>query len=469
MRHIVRARWLGAGVAVSGGALLALILIYGMGCSGVASTLMGGEAAAFASASRTEEKAHALEDRAERRAMLLEAYDSYVAVVESDPSGKFANRARFAAASIQNELVVPGGANYDDAVALLNEIVATEPAGYMASQARSLISAVRKNRVTIQQSRAIFDNTAPDADAGRKLRALESLHEVARSYESLRDYDTAITTYRDLIERASEWSQEPGDDLYKKAAQAQFQIGNIYFYGYHNYADGWPEFGNVIRNYPESFEKDQAETLLIRTKESLDAILLDQNYIRSKRRSKADAFIKSGRTVLPTEIYGVYGEQVAQYYLNIAQTWATDPLRNLPAAIKNYRLLVDELWSEMFVASDGMFQIGVLYQDNGEYNKAISAYGELFDRFPQSFLRGRAVYNRAVCYETIREFEIAYREYRAAVSLGQDTAFYRGAEQKVRQLAIDEDGDGFKFYEEQQHGTSDKDPESYPGDRKSVV
>ena len=343
------------------------------------------------------------------------------------------------------------------------EIVETDPAGYMASQARSMISAIRKNRQTIRESQRIFDNTAEDADAERKRTALESLREVARSYESLRDYDSAVGRYRQLVELAKSWSDETGDQFEQMAAQAQFQIGNIYFYGLYDYPGGWSEFGNVIRDFPTSFEADRAGTLLIQTKEALDQILADQAYVRSKRRAKADEFIKSGRTVLPNELYGVYAEQVAQYFLNIAQAWAKDPLNNLPAAIKNYRLLVDELWSEMFVASDGMFQIGVLYQDNGEYIHAIHAYEELFERFPQSFRRGDAVYNRAVCYETIREFETAYREYRAAVSLGEDTPFYRAAEQKVHQMEADADGDGYQFYQEQQHGTSDKDPEDNPG------
>ena len=90
----------------------------------------------------------------------------------------------------------------------------------------------------------------------------------------------------------------------------------------------------------------------------------------------------------------------------------------------------------------------------------------MFDRFPQSIWHNQAIYNRAVCLETIREFEQAYREYKAAAGFGTDEAFFRAAEQKIRQFERDEDGDGYKFYQEQQHGASDRDKDSYPGSVK---
>ncbi len=69
MNRIVGTRWLPAGTAALAGVglLLAAVLPTVLGCSGVARTLKGGEAAAFASSARSEEKARALEDRAERR------------------------------------------------------------------------------------------------------------------------------------------------------------------------------------------------------------------------------------------------------------------------------------------------------------------------------------------------------------------------------------------------------------------
>ena len=49
------------------------------------------------------------------------------------------------------------------------------------------------------------------------------------------------------------------------------------------------------------------------------------------------------------------------------------------------------------------------------------------------------------------------------MSLGRDVSYYREAEQIVRQFEIDQDGDGYKFYFEQEAGTSDRDPNDHPG------
>jgi tetratricopeptide (TPR) repeat protein len=453
-------------VWIAGGVVTALAAIsVSSGCGGVTKTLTGGQAIAFSSAVRAEEKARTIPTLPERRAALQKAYEKYIEVITTDPNGSFTNRARYQAAQIKKELPVPGGANYDEADALLQQIIQSSPSGYRAGLARSESAAIRKNRQTIQQAQRIFDNTPEDATDKMRADAIDALYEVAGSFEVLRDYDSAIARNREIVALCSKWSKAENDEFYRKAARSQFQIGNIYFYRLYNYEAGWPEYAAVYEMFPKSFEADQAGTLLKKAKNALDSIHQDQEYIRGKRKEKASEYIKAGRRVNPNELYGIYAEQVAQTYLNIAQTWERDPLRNLPNAIDNYRLLVDELWNQAFLASDGLFQIGRLYQDNGEYEQAIAAYDELFERFPQSFRRGEAVYNQAVCYETMREFDTAYRQYKAAASLGDETSFYRAAEQKVRQFEQDEDQDGFMFYQEQQAGTSDKDAEARPGSK----
>jgi hypothetical protein len=69
----------------------------------------------------------------------------------------------------------------------------------------------------------------------------------------------------------------------------------------------------------------------------------------------------------------------------------------------------------------------------------------------------------AICYETMQDYENAYKYYQAYMSFGDKQEFYRAAEQKVRQYEYDGDGDGFPFWKEQQAGTSDQDKNSYPG------
>jgi tetratricopeptide (TPR) repeat protein len=454
---------------IVGCVLAGTIVLLTSGCAKLGSTLTGGGAVAFASATRAEEKARALDDPASRRAALAGALQKYLDIVQSDPTGKFADRARYHAANIKTELVVPGGANYDEAIALLQQIVDSTPTGYYGGLARTDIAAIRKNRDTLRTAQRTFDNTPPDASDDRKKEALGALYEVARSYEVLDDYDRAIEKHNEVIRQAKAWQKTPGDDFYEAAARSQFQIGNIYFYNLYDYVNGFPAFIKVYEEYPDAFEARQAQTLAVRAKASLDTILERIQYIESKRKDKAVDFIRTGRRVNPTDLYSIYGEQVAQAYLDVAQTWERDPLRNRPNAIRNYRQLIEELWNQLYIASDAQFQIGRLYQDNGEPEKAIEAYTYLFERFPQSFRRAEAVYNRAVCYETIREFQTAYAEYKAAMSIledGEATDFFRAAEQKVRQMEQDEDGDGYLFYQEQEAGTSDKDPNAHPGTKQ---
>ena len=44
--------------------------------------------------------------------------------------------------------------------------------------------------------------------------------------------------------------------------------------------------------------------------------------------------------------------------------------------------------------------------------------------------------------------------------------YYREADQIVRQLEQDQDEDGFMFYQEQEDGTSDRDPDDNPDTKK---
>ena len=83
---------------------------------------------------------------------------------------------------------------------------------------------------------------------------------------------------------------------------------------------------------------------------------------------------------------------------------------------------------------------------------------------PESTWRNEAVYQQAVCYRSIREFGAAYEGFKAYMSITKgDVPYLREAEQIVRQYELDQDEDGYKFYEEQEAGTSDQDASSHPG------
>ena len=85
--------------------------------------------------------------------------------------------------------------------------------------------------------------------------------------------------------------------------------------------------------------------------------------------------------------------------------------------------------------------------------------------------RDECVYQQAVCYRGIREFELAYEGFKTYMSLAgshsiEKLRYYREADQMVRQFEQDQDGDGFMFYQEQEDGTSDRDPDDNPDNKK---
>ena len=108
------------------------------------------------------------------------------------------------------------------------------------------------------------------------------------------------------------------------------------------------------------------------------------------------------------------------------------------------------------------YQIGRLFQLNGQLERAIEAYQELLDNHPDTAERVEAIYQQAVCYREIREFAKSYEGFKSYMVLGPDMEYYQEADQIVRQFEMDQDNDGHKYYIEQGAGTSDQDPNDHP-------
>jgi tetratricopeptide (TPR) repeat protein len=387
-----------------------------------------------------------------------QALELFLQITETEkPDSEYFGKAHYQAAGIYMDLF-----NWDSATQHYQTIVDQQAAGYLAGKSRSAIANIRKNRQIINENRNIYLNIPADQKKDPKsegyTKSARALQAMADAYGNLGNHGEAIKNYTELVDNFPEYNLAP---------QAQFTIGNIYFYKLYDYKTGWGAFLKVINKFPDAFEAKKADTLLKETDQILKEIKLEQDYILKYRREKAVEYKKAGRYVDQSEVYSVFGEQVAQAYINIARSWLS--LKNYPFAVKAYRELVEELPMEKFVVADSLFQIGKLYQDSGDYEKAIEAYENLFDKAPESGRRDEAIYRQAVCYEAIREFTASYEGYKTYMSLGDDKEFYRQAQQKVRQMEYDGDGDGYPFYKEQEAGTSDEDANNYPGSAKVAM
>ncbi|MCG9133506.1 tetratricopeptide repeat protein, partial [Candidatus Poribacteria bacterium] len=268
---------------------------------------------------------------------------------------------------------------------------------------------IRKNREVIKAKRAEYQNYKAIYDSEPTDEtfniAAEALYEIARSYESLENYTEAIRNYERLVEEFPEHSKGP---------QAQFRVGNIYFYTLFDYLGGWSAYRSVSKKFPDSYEARQAETQLKQTNEILTEIKFLMDEIDKFRSEKAIKYQKVGRKVPPTDMWVMeYSDQVVQNFQHIAGSW--EKLRNYPRAINAYKTLARDLSHKRFAAAAALYRIGAVYQQQGAYERAIEAYDNLLETFRESIWRNEAIYQQAVCYRAIGEFEAAaegFKRYR---------------------------------------------------------
>ena len=426
-------------------------------------------------------------DLAKRKGLYDTSLAGYLEIIAQDPNGKYATYSHFQAAAIYKKRF-----EWDKSTEHYQKIVDIAPSGFLGGRAKSGIADIRKNREVIRDNRRTYQNHAPlskdlamrAAETAKRAKeastpeeieiinqeaeileqqavdsndkAVRALYDEARAYQTLGNSEEAIKQFERVVTEFPE---------HRLAPQAQFQVGNIYFYELYDYLGGWPAYVKVIEKFPDSYEASDAETLLKESETTLTEIAQDQADIKKYTNQKALAYIEAGRKVLPSDRYVAgYADRIAQNFQNIGSGWVK--LRNYPAAIVAYRTLAENLSYKKFHAADALFRIGDLYQKDGQYQRAISAFQDMLDKAPESTWRDEAVYQQAVCFRAVREFEEAYRGFKAYMSLDKEGKYYREAEQIVRQYELDQDGDGFEFYVEQEAGTSDKDPNDNPDAKK---
>lgn len=402
---------------------------------------------------RTDNPEDKKKDLAKRKELFDNALAGYLEIITEDPTGKYAHWSHFQAAAIYKKRF-----EWDKATEQYQAIVDVAPTGYLGGRAKSSIADIRKNRQLIQEKNRVYRNRGLLKDAESQDLAVRALYEVARAYHTLGNPEEAINQFGRVV------NEFP---THKLAPQAQVQIGNIYFYDLYDYSNngGWGAFVKVVEKFPDSYEASEAETVLKKSVDILTEIKQDQDDIQKYTSKKALDYIRAGRDVLPSDLYVAgYADRMVQDFQNIGAGWIQ--MRNYPFAIASFRKLSENLSYKKFAVADALYRIADLYQKDGQYQRAISAFDEMLKKAPESTWRDEAVYQQAVCYRAIREFGEAYEAFKAYMSISKEGKYYREAQQIVRQYELDQDGDGFKFYVEQEAGTSDKDANDNPDAKK---
>jgi tetratricopeptide (TPR) repeat protein len=403
-----------------------------------------------------QEKQH--EQVQQKKALYDEALDAYRATVKADPTGNYAQRSLWQISEIYSRRY-----EWDKVVESYNAITAIAPLSYYGDRAKSGVTDMRTYRGLIEEAQRKYQEYsalyAQDGARENYDKAAQALYDVAESYEKLGDYPEAITHYELVVDEFPD---------YEKAPMALTKIGEIHFYKLFDYRGGWPAYNKVIEMYPDTYDATKAIRLLKETDRTLTGIAQNQAEIQRYESKKATDNISTERRIVPSERYCIYYiDIVVHCFQFIGRRW--EDLRNYPSAIVAYRTLVDERPHNESVAADARHQIGRLYQLNGQLDQAIDAYQELYDKSPESLWRAEGIYQQAVCYREIREFTKAYEGFKAYMNLGRDVEYYQEAEQVIRELEMDKDGDGYKSDIGQETGTPDQDPNRHKGVKSFLI
>ena len=385
---------------------------------------------------------------AKKKVHYHESLLAYLSIIQAAPASKYAQRAYCQIAEIYKRHY-----EWDNVIESYETILAIAPSGYYADKAKSGIADIHKYRRLIEEKRhryhiysALYaqDNTTTNHDI-----AAQALYDVAHSYEQLGDYPQAIGNYQRLVDEFPD---------YHEVRAAATKVGDIHFYKLYDYHGGWRAYLKVMDMGSVSPLTDE---LLNETYVCLDTLAYYEAKIARNRNSSTVSYSKM--KIAPSEeSRPPFFYRVIRPYRSAAHCF--EKFRNYAGAILAYRELADRFYYESIKVEDARYNIGRLYQLNGQFEQAIDAYQHLLHNNSGSPNRGEGIYQQAVCYREIREFAKAYEGFKAYISVPPNLNRYRyqEAEQIVRQFEIDEDGDGFMYYVEQEAGTSDRDPNDHP-------
>lgn len=386
------------------------------------------------------------------------AIELYKEAIIKDTEGIYTQHAHHQIATIYRRLY-----QFDQAIEHYQTIIKLGKKRYYIDLAEEQIENIRKNRKITKEQLAIYEDSmtihskTPSDETSDA--AANALYQVAQAYEELEDFHGAIRTYQTFVERFPK---------HNKAPQAQFQIGNIYFYDLFDYTKdgGWGAFVGVVEKYPGTPEAEKTVALIKKTGQLLRDIYDLRSDIRSFKRkippNTAARSILGGFHIPLTKKELEW--HIIQSYSQIGVKWIE--MHNYPRAIQTYRKIIAEYPQMVYYTGikykklgvlEALDKIAYLYYTNRQFERAIFTYNQAFEVAPKhSFWISHLYYQKAICYHAIQRHTDAYKFFKAFLRNPlNDRSKLRKSKEMVRQYELDQDNDGYLFYQEQENGTSD--------------
>ena len=193
---------------VAGVVVLLLVMVfswltYKKSMDGNASTLEGEafklhQEAQEATSSQSQSEDSAEEDSAEPQNPYQEASALYQKILDKYPGTKSAERALYLLGSIEFEL-----GNYDQAQEYFSTYRSKYPKGILLTSAEDSLGYIFEQKQDYQQALDMFKGLESKVDTSKKI---EILLAIARNYESLEQFDDAITTYQTIVDSDTSFS-----------------------------------------------------------------------------------------------------------------------------------------------------------------------------------------------------------------------------------------------------------------------
>ncbi len=396
-----------------------------------------------------------------QQALYNDAITQYLTILEKDTKGRYTQRTHHEIAKLYTRRY-----QFDKAIEHYQAILKLANIGYYPTQAKNSIENIRKNREVVKDQLTKYNNAKTlynQKPSEQTLNsAVESLDSMAQAYREMKNYPEAIRTYQKIVEEHPQ---------HEKAPHAQFEIGNIYFYDLYDYSDtgGWGAYVAVHEKYRDTAEAKAASALLKKVNILLTEIRTLQE-ITQRYRKPTPEYLHTeiryvGNSPVGNSPIGNSTDYIIHCYQIIAKNWVE--MRNYPRAIQAYKSIIRDFHYKRFSVADAFIRTANLYKQNKQYERAIHTYNTLFERVPESLRRrgGDPIYQQAVCFDAIQKYTDAYEGFYTYIRFAKNyknASYLQEARQIIHQFEQDQDKDGYRFYKEQENGTSDQDPNSHP-------